>query len=103
MIAPVGIRRLFTGGGDWRTLPAWAKSVVWTASLGLSVGVGGSAFVIDGDLLCLCIYEAAECERGSCGRPVTGERGPSSLIEDDRLMFGLADLEEAGECCEGGV
>jgi len=32
-----------------------------------------------------------------------GERGGSSLIEELRLMAGLADLDEAGDCCAGGV
>ena len=70
----------------------------------VSVGVGGpSALGIEGDRLCLLIYDADECERGSCGRPVMGERGGSSLIDELRLMAGLADLDEAGDCCAGGV
>jgi len=94
-----------TGDGDWRTLLRAAKSEAWTPRPFVSVGVGGpSALGIEGDRLCRFIYDADECERGSCGRPVTGERGSSSLIDELRLMTGLADLEEAGDCCwAGGV
>jgi hypothetical protein len=105
MTAPVGIMLSLTGDGDWRTLLRTAKSVAWTPRPLVSVGVGGpSALGIEGDRLCRFIYDADECERGSCGRPVTGERGSSSLIDELRLMTGLADLEEAGDCCwAGGV
>ena len=55
--APVGIRRLFTGGGDCRRLFVCAKSVASTFdnSSPVSVGVGGtsSTFVIEGVRLCL--------------------------------------------------
>jgi hypothetical protein len=87
-----------TGDGDWRTLLREAKSVAWMPGLVVSVGV-----VIEGERLCRLIYDADECERGSCGRPVTGERGSSSLIDELRLTAGLADLDEAGDCCAGGV
>jgi hypothetical protein len=90
-----------TGGGDWRTLELTAKSVALTESLArFSVGVGGapSDFVIDGVRRCLWMYEA---ERGGAGRPLAF--GPSSLYEDERLMAGLWVLEDAGDCCEGGV
>jgi hypothetical protein len=93
-----------TGDGDWRTLLREAKSVALMPGPLVSVGVGGpSIFVMEGDRLCRLIYDADECERGSCGRPVTGERGSSSLIEELRLTAGLADLDEAGDCCAGGV
>ena len=64
---------------------------------GASVGVGGAAasdLRIDGDRLCLCRYEA---DRGGCGRPVTGDRGPSSLYEELRLITGLFVLVEEGD------
>ena len=65
---------------------------------------GLSALGIEGDRLWPFIYDTDECERGSCGRPVTGDRGSSSLIDELRLMTGLADLDEAGDCCwAGGV
>jgi hypothetical protein len=53
--APVGIRKLLTGGGDWRRLFVGAKSVASTFSISVSVGVGGtsSTLVIEGDRLCL--------------------------------------------------
>lgn len=104
MTAPVGMMWSFTGEGDWRTLLRAAKSVDWTAVPVASVGVGGpSTLVIEGERLCRLIYEAEECERGSCGRPVTGDRGGSSLIDELRLMAGLAVLVELGDCCAGGV
>jgi hypothetical protein len=94
----------FTGEGDWRTLLRVAKSFDWMPALVDSVGVGGpSTLVIEGDRLCRLMYEAEECERGSCGRPVTGDRGISSLMDELRLTAGLADLDEAGDCCAGGV
>jgi hypothetical protein len=51
--APVGIRRLFTGGGDWRRLLSCAKSVVEIFDSSVDVGCTSSTFVIEGDRLCL--------------------------------------------------
>jgi len=91
-----------TGDGDWRTLLRAAKSVVWVVEGAVSVGVGG--FVMEGDRLWRFMYDAEECERGSCGRPVTGDRGTSvSHMEELRLTTGLTDFDDAGDCCEGGV
>lgn len=85
-------------------VPLLAKSETCASDSGPSVGVGGASDLAnDGERRCRLMYDAEECERGSCGRPVTGDRGPSSLYDDDRLMAGLADFEEAGDCCEGGV
>ena len=77
--APVGILRLFTGGGDCRTLALGAKSVASTP-ISVSVGVGGapSDFAIDGDLRCLWMYEDEDKDRGGAGRLIAGDRGPSS-------------------------
>ena len=85
-------------------VPRLAKSATCTSESGASVGVGGASDLAkEGERRWRLIYDAELCERGSCGRPVTGDRGPSSLYDDVRLMAGLADLEEAGDCCEGGV
>jgi hypothetical protein len=92
-----------SGEGDWRTLLRVVKSVDWTPAPVVWVGVGGPSLVMEGDRLWRLMYEAEECERGSCGRPVTGDRGSSSLIEELRLTAGLADLDEAGDCSAGGV
>lgn len=94
--------RLFTGGGDWRKLALGAKSVACMVGSAPSVGVGGatSDFVIEGDRLCLCMYEA---DLGGVGRPMAGDRGPSSQYDDDRLSAGLLVLDVAGDCCDGGV
>ena len=55
--------------------------------------------VIEGDRLWRFIYEAEECERGSCGRPVTGDLGTSvSHMDELRLTTGLMDRDEAGDC-----
>jgi len=90
------------GGGDWRTLLRVAKSAVWVAEGTFSVGVG--RFEIEGDRLWRFMYEAEEWLRGSCGRPVTGDRGTSlSQMDELRLTAGLIDLEDAGDCWEGGV
>ena len=60
--------------------------------------------VMEGDRLWRFMYEAEECERGSCGRPVTGDLGTSdSHMEELRLTAGLMDLDDAGDCWEGGV
>jgi len=101
---PVGIRRLFTGGGDCRTLPLWAKSAVSVVA-GASVGVGGPAASVtdsEGDRLCLWRYDD-EFDLGGWGLLVAGDRGPSSLYEDVRLMAGVLFLDDAGECADGGV
>lgn len=93
---------MFTGGGDWRTLPVCAKSVDWMPDSCISVGVGGAAFelVVDGDRLCLWRYEA---DRGGDGRPRDGDTGPFSLYDELRLRAGLFGFEDAGDCCDGGV
>lgn len=104
--APVGIRRLLTGGGDCRRLCSCAKSVDATCCDSVSVGVGGtsSTFVIEGDRLCLWRYEVEDIDRGGVGRIIEGDRGPPSSIYDElRLNAGLVGLEEAGDCCDGGV
>lgn len=99
MTAPVGMIRSLTGGGDCRTLLRVAKSVAWTVEETVSVGVGGpSDLLIEGERLCRLIYEAEEWERGSCGRPVMGDRGTSSLMDELRLTTGLVDFDEAGDC-----
>jgi hypothetical protein len=91
-----------TGGGDWRTLLRVAKSAVWVVEGTVSVGVG--MFGTEGDRLWRFMYEAEEWLRGSCGRPVTGDRGTSlSQMDELRLTAGLIDLEDAGDCWEGGV
>jgi hypothetical protein len=93
-----------TGDGDWRTLLRVAGSFDRALAPVGWVGVGGpSGLVIEGDRLWRLMYEAEECERGSCGRPVTGDRGSSSLIDELRLTAGLAVLDEAGDCSAGGV
>ena len=54
--APVGMRRLFTGGGDWRMLFTCAKSAVEifvSSAAAVDVGCTSSTFVIEGDRLCL--------------------------------------------------
>lgn len=95
MTAPVGMARSLTGGGDCRTLLRVAKSWETTGS----IGVGGpSDLVIEGERLCRLIYEAEEWDRGSCGRPVMGDRGTSSLMDELRLTTGLTDFDEAGDC-----
>jgi len=80
-------------------LPPWENSV----ESGPSVGVGGASDVIEGDRRCLLMYEAEECDRGSRGLPVMGDRGGSSLYEEVRLTVGVLFLDEAGDCCVGGV
>lgn len=62
--APVGIRRLFTGGGDWRTLPLEAKSVALVVppfldSVG-EAGVPSSLTEKDGERRCRWRYDAEE-------------------------------------------
>lgn len=42
-------------------------------------------------------------DRGGAGRPTAGDRGPSSLYDELRLRAGLLFLEDAGDCCDGGV
>lgn len=57
----MGIRKLLTGGGDWRTLLFRAKSTASISESGASIGVGGAAGSdtdSDGDRLCLCRYDA---------------------------------------------
>lgn len=88
-------------------MPFRAKSTACTAGAGASVGVGGAAasdvpMVREGDRLCLCRYEA-EFDLGGWGLPVTGDRGGSSLYEELRLIAGLVVLDDAGDCCDGGV
>lgn len=61
------------------------------------MGVG--RFGMEGDRLWRFMYEAEEWERGSCGRPVTGDLGTSvSHMDELRLTAGLMDLDEAGDC-----
>lgn len=67
------------------------------------MGVGGASDVIEGDCRCLLMYEAEECDRGSRGLPVMGDRGGSSLYEELLLTVGVLFLDEAGDCCDGGV
>lgn len=42
-------------------------------------------------------------DRGRAGRVVAGDLGTSSRYEEDRLRAGLVVIEEAGDCCDGGV
>lgn len=73
---------------------------------GASVGVGGplsETFVIEGDRRCFRRYEEEDMDRGGAGRPIIGDRGPSSLYEELRLNAGLFVLDDAGDCCDGGV
>lgn len=58
---------------------------------------------MEGVRRCLLRYDAEDIDRGSCGRPVIGDRGTSSLYDEERLIAGLAECEEAGELCAGGV
>ena len=69
------------------------------------MGVGGapSDVVIDGDRLCLCKYEDDDIDLGGNGRPIAGDRGPSSLYDECRLSAGLLGFDDAGDCCAGGV
>lgn len=74
-----------------------------TANSGDSEGVGGAASVfIEGDRLFLCKYEV-ELDRGGDGRPIAGDRGPSSLYDELLLRAGLLTFDDAGDCCAGGV
>lgn len=73
-----------------------------TLDSGASVGVGGAASDSDGDLRCLCRYEA-EFDLGGAGLLVIGDRGASELYEEARLTTGLADLDDTGDCADGGV
>ena len=81
-----------------------AKSVVWILKSGASVGVGGapSDFVIEGERLCLCRYDAEDIDLGG-GRPMAGDLGASSLYDELRLRAGLVGFDDAGDCCDGGV
>ena len=74
MIAPEGIRRLFTGGGDWRRLP-FADLRLWCSRVsGAPVGVWPLSWEMEGVRRCLLRYEAEEMERGRAGRlAATGE------------------------------
>lgn len=79
MIAPVGINRLFTGGGDWRRLPFVEERLElcpcdddddgdeedWAALLE----------AIEGARRCLFRYEVEETERGSDGLCVAEAEG----------------------------
>lgn len=43
-------------------------------------------------------------DRGGVGRLTDGEGGPWwSMYDELRLNAGVVVLEEAGDCCEGGV
>jgi hypothetical protein len=75
--APDGIRRSFTGEGDWRMLPLVAASRELAAVLPLAAVL--SAVENEGVRRCLFKYDVDESDRGSAGRcEVTGERGLES-------------------------
>lgn len=66
-------------------------------------GAASDTVVTEGDRRCLRRYEEEDIDRGGAGRPTTGDRGPSSLYDELRLRTGLAVLDDAGDCCDGGV
>lgn len=74
-IAPVGINKLFKGGGDWRRLPFAAIA----ASFDLVVSClspSSEGCVADGLRLCLLRYAVEDTDRGRFGR---GEIAPLLL------------------------
>ena len=82
MIAPEGIRRSFTGGGDGRRLPledgpCWLASVLVTVGFEeLPLAAVLSEVSHDGVRRDFARYDVDETERGSDGRrEVAGERG----------------------------
>lgn len=87
-MAPDGIRRLFTGGGDWRRLPFAEGPAPWRASEEVvttldevwPLAVVLLAVEMEGDRRCLFRYEVDETERGRAGRwNWAGESGNCSL------------------------
>lgn len=113
-MAPDGIRRSFTGEGDWRMLPLTgeprepaapdAGSVLPFTTWPFAAVLSAVVEFEDVERLCLFRYEVDESERGSAGRwEATGESGLGSMYEWLRLRMGLLVLEEAGDRWVGGV
>lgn len=88
MIAPDGIRRSFTGEGDWRRLPLTEEPrerlasdaasevpfVTWPFAAVLSASAD------EGERRCLLRYDVDDTDRGSAGRcEDAGERGLDSM------------------------
>lgn len=74
VIAPDGINRLFTGGGDWRRLPLadteWPRRASAEGALPFAnrpFAAVLSCVEMDGDRRCLFKYDVEETERGSTG------------------------------------
>jgi len=103
MTAPVGIRRLLSGGGDCLTLRLLLKSwVAASVTASLLIVTMGSLLGNEGDRRCLWRYDAELIDLGSDCR-ATDDRGRSSWYDEVRLTDGLVVRDDAGDCCEGGV